>query len=63
MVCKNEGPPVITIFYFSPRGFFPAGIFFQKKSPGSVYQQTTLADKRSERLNYWQKYSVLGRLD
>ena len=34
MVCKNECPPVITIFHFSPRGFFPAGIFAEKIPEG-----------------------------
>ena len=34
MVCKNECPPVITIFHFSPRGFFPAGIFGEKIPAG-----------------------------
>ena len=34
MVCKNECPPVITIFHFSPRGFFPAEIFGEKIPAG-----------------------------
>ena len=36
MVCKNECPPVLTIFHFSLRGFLPAGIFGEK-IPGDFF--------------------------
>ena len=41
IVCKNECPPVITIFHFSPRGFFPAGIFGEK-IPAVIFKKNKL---------------------
>ena len=44
MVCKNEFPPVITIFHFSLRGFSPAGIFGEK-IPAGIFKTSVLGSK------------------